>query len=560
MEQEVDKDGYVRFENVPVGNHRITIPGWRDYLPVSTNIKMLEPGKITELGEKEYHAYVEIAKSGVSLTTIHLEWPEGWVEDETHDGRQKLERAQNQISVMALLVHPHDEEDDIDPILGEDSDEEWEQEFIFNPQEDHYQLQLVGGQYMIRIKYPGLELLQEHVVISPYEEGNTVLDYVLEEQKLVPIKVSVMDANMNYVPNTLVTMSIRNSKSYTEGLTAEDGVCQSFSTQWNNTYTFVAKKKGYKNAPVDILFTKENSQTLREIKLFLDKPLNTEKTMEVLVSSSLLRPNEDYSVEMHTCHSPNPDEPKKKEELVVSSAEGEDKEGAMIQSEPGFGFACRAYKYDHWFRLVIKVTKGGALDGIGQDLENYDTSFTSKIQSSNLAVQIFSHGRSKHAHVATAYPPSFTESHLQFWDIGFVNPARGKFIPVNAMSETQIERKTHQKFFMTFFKHLNKVNKFNAKKEFQFNLRNANFKFDDFYMPEPFFVQQFKQLQIEFITEKDASNKEKLEEKEKQLELFYIHVANSSKSVLGEVSLKKLKQLIEMHVGTEPTLGFVKTS
>jgi len=34
---------------------------------------------------------------------------------------------------------------------------------------------------MIRIKYPGLELLQEHVVISPYEEGNTVLDYVLEE-------------------------------------------------------------------------------------------------------------------------------------------------------------------------------------------------------------------------------------------------------------------------------------------------------------------------------------------------------------------------------------------
>jgi len=67
-----------------------------------------------------------------------------------------------------------------------------------------------------------------------------------------------MDANMNYVPNTLVTMSIKNSKSYTEGLTAEDGVCQTFSAQWNNTYTFVAKKKGYKNAPVDILFTKEN--------------------------------------------------------------------------------------------------------------------------------------------------------------------------------------------------------------------------------------------------------------------------------------------------------------
>jgi len=101
--------------------------------------------------------------------------------------------------------------------------------------------------------------------------------------------------------------------------------------------------------------------------------------MEILVSSSLLRPNEDYCLEMHTCHSPNPDEPKKKEELVVNSADGEDKEGAMIQSEPGFGFACRTYQYDHWFRLVIKVTKGGALDGIGQDLENYDTSFTSKL-------------------------------------------------------------------------------------------------------------------------------------------------------------------------------------
>ena len=66
---------------------------------------------------------------------------------------------------------------------------------------------------------------------------------------------------------------------------------------------------------------------------------------------------------------------------------------------------------------------------------------------------------------------------------------------------------------MTFFKHLNSVPKFNAKKEFQFNLRNAKFKFDDFYMPESFFIEQFKQLEIEFLTEKDLAKEDTLQEK-----------------------------------------------
>lgn len=68
-------------------------------------------------------------------------------------------------------------------------------------------------------------------------------------------------------------MRVKDSKKYVEGLTNQDGVCDTFSVKWNNTYVFTAKKKGYMNAPVEVIFTKENSETMREIKLYLSKPL-----------------------------------------------------------------------------------------------------------------------------------------------------------------------------------------------------------------------------------------------------------------------------------------------
>lgn len=75
------------------------------------------------------------------------------------------------------------------------------------------------------------------------------------------------------------------------------------------------------------------------------------------------------------------------------------------------------------------------------------------------------------------------------------------------------------------------------KKEFQFNLVNGIFKFDDFFMSHDQFIDTLKDLNI--VQEDD------------EIEKFYIHLANCCKSVLGEVSLKKLKTLLEPHIGIQ---------
>jgi hypothetical protein len=39
--------------------------------------------------------------------------------------------------------------------------------------------------------------------------------------------------------------------------------------------------------------------------------------------------------------------------------------------------------------------------------------------------------------LATVYPPSFTDNR-EYWDIGYLNPIKGKFIEVNAMSTHKV--------------------------------------------------------------------------------------------------------------------------
>lgn len=310
MTEGIDKDGFIKFENVPVGVHKLSIPIFRDYLKTDAVVRMIEP-----VHTNEYHAFVEIAKSGIATTTVKLEFPKRWRDDETADGLAFMQKAKTQISIMAVLVTPNR---DIDPML-DDEEVEWEEEFVYKPDFNHYQLHLAGGHYMIVITYPGLLPVQEHVVISPYEEGNTVLDYVLEEEEIKPIKVSVLDPNCKFIPGVLVTMRVKDSKKYVEGLTNSDGICDSLQVKWHNTYEFCCKKKGYLNSPVEVIFTKYNSESMSEIKLFMTQQMEEPANMDILVASPLLRPNADYIVHLFTCHSPDPDHPGKKEEAVVTS-------------------------------------------------------------------------------------------------------------------------------------------------------------------------------------------------------------------------------------------------
>lgn len=49
---------------------------------------MIEP-----VHTNEYHAFVEIAKSGIATTTVKLEFPKWWRDDDTEEGLSKLEKA-----------------------------------------------------------------------------------------------------------------------------------------------------------------------------------------------------------------------------------------------------------------------------------------------------------------------------------------------------------------------------------------------------------------------------------------------------------------------------------
>ena len=92
---------------------------------------------------------------------------------------------------------------------------------------------------------------------------------------------------------------------------------------------------------------------------------------------------------------------------------------------------------------------------------------------------------------------------------------------------------------MKFLGTLNSFPQFNVKKEFQFNLVNGVFKFDDFFMTHDFFIDILKDMELVKADEKKVH----------EVNAFYEHLANSCKSVLGEISLRKLKALIEPHIG-----------
>lgn len=59
-------------------------------------------------------------------------------------------------------------------------EDEYEVEFVYKEAENLYEIPLSSGHYMLVLKYTGLQQISEHVVISPLETGNTILNYKLE--------------------------------------------------------------------------------------------------------------------------------------------------------------------------------------------------------------------------------------------------------------------------------------------------------------------------------------------------------------------------------------------
>jgi hypothetical protein len=327
------------------------------------------------------------------VTRVKLEWPTPWIEDESLQGMEKLKRAKTEVSVTALLLRKEikEREENDSEDLDSDSEEEWEQEFIFKQEEDTYELPLKGGHYMVVVRYPELQQVHEHLFVSPLEDCNTVLHHQLELVQQKQIFVSVKDSDLHNVQGALVKMQHAGSRVAVEGLTDADGVVE-FSVLPNSTYTFTALKKGLFGAPVDFIFTHDNHKSLKEVKLFLSSPSRLESAIELLITSSTLRANQDYELHLFTCQNADrEDEPHAKDEFKLNSSQRTDGEGCLVRTdEPEFGLSALMFptNEDHWYRVVLRILNNGVLDG-EHDVENLDPSFTSKLQSSNLNVQVF---------------------------------------------------------------------------------------------------------------------------------------------------------------------------
>ena len=91
---------------------------------------------------------------------------------------------------------------------------EYEVEFVYKEEENMYEIPLISGHYMVVLKYPGIEQISEHIVISPLETGNTILNYWLEIAQKKQIFVTVKDSDLINLQGVLVWMAIKNDRNF----------------------------------------------------------------------------------------------------------------------------------------------------------------------------------------------------------------------------------------------------------------------------------------------------------------------------------------------------------
>ncbi len=215
---------------------------------------------------------------------------------------------------------------------------------MYAKENELYELPLKAGHYMIMVKYPGFEQMHQHVIVSPEMDGNLILDFKVEEVEPKEIFVSVKDSQLSNIPGVVIKCCFKGGRSEVEGLTDPDGVA-TFNVFNNTMYTFTPFKKGFVGAPLDVLFTNDNIEQLKEVKLFVSQASESKHIMEIMLSSSILRANEDYELQLFTCtDTPTEDDPHLKEEDKIVSTEKEEGAGVILKTdEPAFGITCVTY-------------------------------------------------------------------------------------------------------------------------------------------------------------------------------------------------------------------------
>ncbi|CAI2379497.1 unnamed protein product [Moneuplotes crassus] len=440
-----------------------------------------------------------------------------------------------------------------------------------------YKGKLLPGKYMIIAK--GREI-KEFSKIIEIREQLTNVSCTPEQDYQKEISVLAFNAMTGEeLSNVLLRLRKGNSKISSEGLTKSKGGFV-YTINENSPHCLQAERKGFIPSFLEINQTRGNESNsvvkipmvpVQKIKKVEVTDHETKDITEmkpsgfkvVLISddeSSLSSLS--LSLSFTIAHPENDDE----EEIQVSeSCQQFDNETITMEykdhGEFGKFIAFQAIgdeSTNKWFRVSAKINSPNLTDPSKFQL---DQNFKNTLQDHNVKVLIFNHKRL----ISVVYSPSFI-TNMSYWDIGFLNPSRNKFIKVNATQEEFVGAKSYTRFYMRFYKYLNeKGPSFNIKSKLGFDSQSAILKSNDTVITDDKdFVKAIQSLDINWISEnllEGASERTEgmhtikddiLKTREAELNEFYKVLSNGFRNLFGEISLRMTQSLLEPHLGIVP--------
>jgi len=409
--------------------------------------------------------------------------------------------------------------------------------------------------------------IKEFSEIITIEQQITELTFTPKENMIKKIYIQTFNAKTGEaLVNVLLRLRKSNSKISSEGLTKEQGDF-SYIVDANCPHYLEVERKGYIPYYLEFNQTKGNEDDkLIKVPMFpvekvkpkvISDPENQDEEIEIkpgyfraLLISDNEASNSTITLELHACIT-NP-ESNQDQEIVLKSSDSvlqDQNVKVKFTSHGEFGtYATIQTMYledqSKWYRLTARIASATLT---AEDEFQLDQNFKNTLQDHNAKLMIFDEKKL----ISIVYAPSFITD-MSTWDIGFINPSKGKFIKLNSCVDIEVLRKTHMRSYMTLFKFLNEEGtNFNLKSSLGFESDSCVVKLDDHVITdEKVFSKAVQKLQIYWISE-NIKDEEKMEERKYELSEFFSIFPNAFKNIFGEISLKRVISNLESHQGVK---------
>lgn len=419
--------------------------------------------------------------------------------------------------------------------------------------------------------------IKEFSEIITIEEQITKLDFTPQQDYRKEISIQAFNAETGEdLSNVLLRLRKTNSKISSEGLTRTQGDYV-YTIDANSPHYLEAERKGFIPYFLEINQTKGNEGNpivkvpmvpiVKAKKMIIADPETKEETemkpnlfRVVLISDDESSMNS-LSLSLHF--------------TVTNPENNEEEEISISEQNPSFESDSLNFEYKNhgnygmlasfqtvgnghankWARVTAEFGSDSLTDS---SAFQFDHNFKNTLQDHNVKALIFNDKKL----VSVVYSPSFITD-MAYWDIGFINPAKNKFIKVNAAQKMPITAKSYTRFYMRFYKHLNEQgSSFNIKSKLGFEEESAVLKGDDNVITkDKDFIAAIQSLDINWISDNllegaDERSEgtpnikdDKLKTREAELNEFYHILANGFRNIFGEISFKTTQSLLEPHLG-----------